>query len=91
MATYSMVASKDSAGVFSRVSSGASNSSISAVRARATNAKMDRVVPMAVFTLSHRSIPVYFPMRMVPPKVSPVTKLVTIWVTWVPVDTAATL
>ena len=30
-------------------------------------------------------------MRMVPPKVSPVTKLVTIWVTWVPVDTAATL
>ena len=30
-------------------------------------------------------------MRMVPPRVRPVTRLVMIWVTWVPVDTAATL
>ena len=36
-------------------------------------------------------MPVYFPTRMVLPRVRPVIMLVMICVTWVPVDTAATL
>ena len=53
-----MVASKDSAGVLSTVSNGASNRSIRAVSRTATTANTERVVPMASFTLSHRSMPV---------------------------------
>ena len=54
-------------------------------------ANMVSVVPIVFFTSSSSSIPVYFPTNIVLPSVRPVIRLVMIWVTWVPVETAATL
>ena len=49
------------------------------------------VVAMDWRTRFSSPMPVYLPMRMVPPSVRPETRLVMICVTWVPVETAATL
>ena len=46
---------------------------------------------MAVLARSERCSPIYRPTKMVLPRVSPEITLVMIWVTWAPVETAATL
>ena len=51
----------------------------------------DSVVPIDRRVFSSSRMPVYLPTRMVPPSVRPVIRLVMIWVTCVPVETAATL
>ena len=70
---------------------GSAARSMAAVRISAAAAKMVRVVPIVFFMSSSACMPVYFPTRMVLPRVRPVIMLVMICVTWVPVDTAATL
>ena len=89
--TYCLARAKDCSGVFKSSRIGVTNSSMAAVSASAAKANTLRVVPMVFFTSSFAFIPVYFPTRMVLPRVSPVIMLVMICVTWVPVDTAATL
>ena len=91
MVTYCLASSMEAAGVLKAVSMVSLKISIPMVSTNATIANTDRVVPMVRQVLSSSIMPVYFPTRMVPPRVRPDTMLVMIWVTWVPVDTAATL
>ena len=91
MVTYCTVSSNDGCGVCKRRRSGRSTASMPAVSASATPANTVSVVPMARFTLPYSLWPVYCPMMTVLPSVRPVTRLVTICVTCVPVETAATL
>ena len=91
MVTYCLASSMEAAGVLKAVSMVSLKISIPMVSTNATIANTDRVVPMVRQVLSSSFMPVYFPTRMVPPRVRPDTMLVMIWVTWVPVDTAATL
>ena len=81
----------EAAGVLKAVSMVSLKISIPMVSTNATIANTDRVVPMVRQVLSSSFIPVYFPTRMVPPRVRPDPMLVMIWITWVPVDTATTL
>ena len=90
-ATYTMVYVKDSSGVFSNVSRGFSKTSIRPVRRMATRKKTHNVVAIHCFIRLKSFMPVYFPIKMVLPSVRPDTRLVIIWVTCVPVETAATL
>ena len=89
--TYCTASSKAGCGVCKSRRSGRSTASMPAVSASATHANTVSVVPMARFTLPYSPWPVYCPMMTVLPSVRPVTRLVTICVTCVPVETAATL
>ena len=89
--TYWTVSSKDSCGVWRRVKSCLSKISIKTVSMIANTANIVSVVPMIFFTLSKSFFPMPSPINIVPPRVSPVIRLVMIWVTCVPVETAATL
>ena len=58
---------------------------------RENTPKAVRVVPMARSTRWVSPRPVYLATSTVPPKVRPESKLVIVWVTCVPVETAAPL
>ena len=87
--SYCFAISKDSSGVFKTLRSVGSKSSINTMMIMATIKKSTRLVPISFFTACFCFIPVYLPIRMVLPSVSPVIRLVTICVTCVPTDTAA--
>ena len=65
--------------------------SIRSVITAAVIVKTVSVVPIVLFTFSYSFSPMKLPITIVEPRVRPVIRLVTICVTCVPVDTAATL
>ena len=89
--TYSFACEKDAAGVFKAVKTGETKAKSRKVKRMPAMPKIVRLVAMVSFMSSGRFIPAYFPTKTVPPRVRPEIILVIIWVTWVPVETAATL
>ena len=79
MVTYCLASSMEAAGVLKAVSMVSLKISIPMVSTNATIANTDRVVPMVRQVLSSSFMPVYFPTRMVPPRVRPDTMLVMIF------------
>ncbi len=89
--TYWRASTNASSGVCSAVRIGEARPITRIIRTTENAANTVSVVPMDLQVCFSSRMPVYLPTRMVPPSVRPVIRLVTICVTCVPVDTAATL